>query len=127
MPAVPAAPLKGPPITVTCDCGQRHVLRYGASVDCACGRRYSTSSIPEDEYRAIASTAARFRLVTWGLAALLAALVLLVALTQPPMLLLLVPGALILYFGYLRPLLKRSYRKRIAQFPSWDLKPERPG
>ena len=124
MGAVPADAPKGPPITVTCDCGQRHMLRYGESVDCTCGRRYSTSSIPEDEYRAIAATAARYRYFTWLIAAVAAGLFLLVALTQPTFLVLLVPGALILHFGYLRPLLRRSYRKRIAQFPSWDLKPE---
>jgi hypothetical protein len=59
-----------------------------------------------------------------ALIAAAAGLFLLVALTQPTFLVLLVPGALILHFGYLRPLLRRSYRKRIAQFPSWDLKPE---
>jgi hypothetical protein len=120
-----ATPLKGPPITVTCDCGQRHVLRYGESVDCPCGRRYSTRAIPEDEYRAISATAARYRYATWLLAAVTAGLILLVGLTQPTFLVLLVPGALILHFAYLRPLLRRSYRKRIARFPSWDLKPER--
>jgi len=118
--------IKGPPITVTCDCGQRHRLAYGAEVQCACGRRYTTARIPEHEYRQVASTVRRFRLMTFAAAAGFAGLALLVALTQPYLLVILVPGGLLVWFSYVRPLVRRQYRQAIARFPTWQLKAERP-
>jgi len=123
---VPDAQVKGPPITVTCDCGQRHRLAYGDEVRCTCGRRYTTARIPLDEYREVASTVRRFRLLTFAAAAVFALLALLVALTQPAMLVLLVPGGLLVWFTYLRPLVRGQYRKAIARFPTWQLRAERP-
>jgi Flp pilus assembly protein TadB len=119
------ARLSGPPITVTCECGETLKLAYGAEDTCRCGRRYTTDAIPEADYRRIAMTVRRFKYVGYGLAVLFALLMLLVALTSPPMLFVLVPGVLLVWFTYLRPLVRRSYRRRIAAFPSWQLRGER--
>src|SRR6516165_5403180 len=60
---LPRAVRKGPAITVKCECGQRHDLKYGEQWQCEqCGRRYDTRKIPMEEYAAIRRTQVRYRL-----------------------------------------------------------------
>jgi len=42
----PGSVVKGPPITVTCDCGERTELFYGERWTCpSCGRTYDTRQV----------------------------------------------------------------------------------
>lgn len=115
--------MAGPPITVDCACGERLRLAYGEVATCACGRRYDAGEIPAADYAAVARTVRRYRLGGYALAAVLAALVLVGAVTRPAVLVLWVPFALLLWFTLLRPLLRRRFRAAIARFPSWQLEP----
>ena len=46
-PVLPRAARKGPPITLTCECGEKRELRYGESWRCeSCGRSFDTRRIP---------------------------------------------------------------------------------
>ena len=66
----PGAVLRGPPITLTCECGERAELPYGEAWSCpSCGRRYDTARIPQEDYERIRRTQLRFRIlpVAYGL------------------------------------------------------------
>src|SRR3982074_2472851 len=61
---LPRSVPKGPPITVTCECGQKRDLQYGEQWQCeGCGRRYDTRKIPIEEDAAIRRTQLRYRLI----------------------------------------------------------------
>jgi hypothetical protein len=50
------------PITVRCECGETHSVDLGDAVDCPCGRRYDTSTIPEGRFAHVRARQARGRL-----------------------------------------------------------------
>ena len=66
----PGVVLRGPPIAVTCKCGEKRDLRYGEAWTCEqCGRHWDTAQIPAEQYGAIRRTQLRFRVlpVVYGL------------------------------------------------------------
>src|SRR3954452_7853191 len=71
----PGSVLGGPPIAVTCECGEKRDLRYGEVWACeTCGRRWDTNRIPRDEYEAVRRTPLRFRVLPVALGVLVAGL-----------------------------------------------------
>jgi hypothetical protein len=126
---LPRSVRKGPPITVTCECGQKRDLQYGEQWQCeGCGRRYDTRKIPIEEYAAVRRTQLRYRLVP-----LVAGLVLLAA-----MIVFFVAGSafsglvLVAFAGaswvmFVRPFFRSKYRKSLGKnLPTWNLKADRP-
>ena len=60
----PGSVLRGPPIAITCECGEKRDLRYGEEWTCeSCGRRWDTNQIPAEQYAAIRRTQLRFRVL----------------------------------------------------------------
>src|SRR3954469_23378455 len=60
----PGSVLGGPPIAVTCECGEKRDLRYGEAWTCErCGRRWDTNQIPREDYEAVRRTQLRFRVL----------------------------------------------------------------
>jgi hypothetical protein len=116
--------VRGPPITITCECGEAASLRYGERWECTCGRRWNTAQIPAEEYRGTLRALRRYRLVAIGaFLAILAAYLPLVFLVDAGILLtapILIAGLAIL----LGPLWKRRVRRVIAERPRWELHPE---
>ena len=56
--------MKGPPITVTCECGRTRELAYGERWECeGCGRGWDTGRIPPDQYEEIRRLSLRYRAV----------------------------------------------------------------
>lgn len=114
--------MRGPRITVTCDCGAQERLGYGEQYRCGCGRSWSTAEIPAEEYGRVESVVRRYRIGGWALAVCLAALMLFVALTRPFMLVAIVPAVMIVWLSYLRPVVRRRYRRALADVTkSWQL------
>jgi Flp pilus assembly protein TadB len=122
---LPRSVRKGPPITVTCECGQKRDLQYGEQWQCeGCGRSYDTRKIPLEEYAAIRRTQLRYRLIP-----LIAGLILLGA-----MIVFFIAGSaftalvLIAFVGaswvmFVRPFFRTRYRKSLGKnLPSWNLK-----
>lgn len=122
---LPRSVRKGPPITVTCECGQKRDLQYGEQWRCeGCGRSYDTRKIPLEEYATIRRTQLRYRLIP-----LIAGLVLLAA-----MIVFFIAGSaftglvLIAFVGaswvmFVRPFFRTRYRKSLGKnLPTWDLK-----
>jgi len=122
----PGAVLRGPPIAVTCECGEQRDLRYGERWTCErCGRTYDTNRIPRADYEAIRRTQLRFRAlpVVFGLA--VAALAIFFTLTGNTFsVFFLLPVALMGWFVFVRPFHRRRYRRAIAELPRWELRAE---
>jgi hypothetical protein len=122
---LPRSVRKGPPITVTCECGQKRHLQYGEQWRCeGCGRSYDTRKIPLEEYAAIRRTQLRYRLIP-----LIAGLILLAA-----MIVFFIAGSaftglvLFAFVGaswvmFVRPFFRTRYRKSLGKnLPTWNLK-----
>jgi hypothetical protein len=122
----PGAILKGPPITLTCECGARRDLAYGERWDCeSCGRSWDTARIPPDQYDQIRKVSLRYRAVPVILGALVAMLAIFFTLTGNIFgVFFLMPVALISWFVFLRPLHRKRYRAAIKTLPRWELRPD---
>ncbi|HEY1510349.1 MAG TPA: hypothetical protein VGF93_15175 [Solirubrobacteraceae bacterium] len=125
-PALPRSIRRGPPITITCKCGESRQLHYGERWTCEkCGRSWNTLRIPLEEYADLRRTQLRYRRVpvlvsSISLACIVGSIVAGRALG----------GLLIVAFGltawsmFVHPFHKRRYRERLAQIPTWDIEPE---
>ena len=122
----PGTVLRGPPIAVTCECGEKRDLRYGEEWTCeSCGRRWDTNQIPPDQYQAIRRTQLRFRVlpVLYGLGVL--SLAMFFTLTGNIFsVFVLLPLALMFWFYFIRPAHRRRYRRAVAELPRWELRPQ---
>jgi hypothetical protein len=122
----PGAVLGGPPIAVTCKCGEKRDLRYGEEWTCeSCGRRWDTNQIPAAQYDAIRRTQLRFRVlpVVYGLA--VAGLAIFFSLTGNAFsVIVLLPLSMLIWFYFLQPMHRRRYRRAIAELPRWELRPQ---
>ena len=119
----PGAVLRGPPITLTCSCGEREKVAYGTTWTCPeCGRSWDTSSIPREEYEAIRRLTWRFRLLPIVLGLLVATAALFFVLTgNGTSVFVLLPLALMVWFTYLRTAHRRRYQATIADRRRWTL------
>ena len=117
--------MKGPPITVTCECGVARHVPYGDTWECeACGRRWNTNQIPAEAYWGIMSEMRRYRLYVIGAALGLAVVFGLLALLVSPGLILLLPLVMAFWFIWFMPWWRRRLRRRARSLPSWSLTPE---
>jgi hypothetical protein len=119
--------MAAPRITLRCDCGAEALVAYGERWTCEqCGRTYDTSRIPDADYRAIQDLRRRYRVVGYAGVSLVAAFVLLLALTaQQFQLFIGLPFVLIVWFMYVRPLMRTRYRRRVGELQrTWTLKAE---
>ena len=123
---LPGSVLRGPPIAVTCECGEKRDVRYGEAWACdSCGRRWNTAQIPAEQYQAIRRTQLRFRIlpVVYGL--IVAGAAIFFTLTGNLFsVFVLLPMAMMGWFIFVRPAHRRRYRKAIADLPRWKLSPE---
>ena len=115
--------MKGPPITVTCDCGTPQQIPYGESRRCtSCGRRWDTAQIPAEEYDGVMRDMRRYRLHAMVLGSAIGlGVVLLATITHRP----LFPLALIAMAGWwllYMPQWRRKVRARARQLPTWTLR-----
>jgi hypothetical protein len=122
---LPRSVRKGPPITVTCECGERRDLKYGERWRCeGCGRRFDTRKIPLEEYAAIRRTQIRYRvfpLVSCLL--LLVAVVLFFAVGKAFSALIAVAFLLASWSMFGRPFYRSRYRRALSKnLPTWNIK-----
>jgi hypothetical protein len=121
----PRTALKGPPITVRCECGERRALAYGEIWSCACGRRWNTAQIDAVEYARLRRVQLRFRAlpVVMGLATSLLALFFLIT-GNTFSLFILLPFALVVWSSLVRPVHRRRYAVALGELPRWELRSE---
>jgi hypothetical protein len=122
----PGSVLRGPPITITCECGEKRNLHYGEEWRCErCGKRWDTRQIPAEQYEAIRRLQWRFRRVPIVLGLLVAALAIFFTLTGNIFnVFVLLPLAMVVWFSFVRPVHQRRYRRAIADQPRWELRPQ---
>jgi hypothetical protein len=117
--------VKGPPITVSCHCGEVRHVPYGETWQCeTCGRRWNTAQIPSDVYWGIMREMRTSRLVLIGGALALGAIFALLAILVSEGLFLLLPVILAGWFIVVMPLWRRRLRRRTRALPTWRLEPE---
>ncbi len=123
---VPKAVRRGPPITVTCDCGERRYLRYGERWTCEkCGKTWNTNRIPVEQYAAIRATQLRYRRIPIAVSAFALATVIACIIVGKALGGLIVVGLLATTWSmFFKPIHRRKYREAIAELPSWKIKPE---
>jgi hypothetical protein len=122
----PGAVLKGPPITLTCECGEKRDLPYGERWRCEqCGRTWDTSRIPREQYEQIKRLSLRFRALPIGFGSVVAAIAIFFTLTGNVFsVFFLLPVALTTWFVFLRPVHRRRYRAAVKGLPRWELRAE---
>jgi hypothetical protein len=122
----PGVVLKGPPITVTCECGEKRELAYGEQWTCErCGRRWDTRRIPAEQYGEIRRISLRYRAIPVLFGAVVVALGVLFTFTGNVFgAAFLLPVALVGWFVFLRPLHRKRYRAAIQSLPRWELRAE---
>jgi hypothetical protein len=120
--------MAAPRITLRCDCGKAEALvAYGDRWTCeSCGRTYDTNGIPAADFEAIQSLRRRYRIVGYTGVALVAAFVLLLAVTaQEFQLFIGLPFILLVWFMYVRPVMRSRYSRRVRELQrTWTLKAE---
>jgi hypothetical protein len=123
---LPRSVRRGPPITITCECGERRYLRYGERWTCEkCGRTWNTRRIPLEEYAELRRTQLRYRRVPLLIAALsLACVVVFIVLGRAFGGLIVVAFCVTAWSMFVRPLHKRRYREQLAKLPTWKIEPE---
>ena len=115
---------RGPPITLTCDCGERRELRYGDRWQCErCAQRYDTNQIPVDEYAELRRARVRDRIVPTLVFALAAGVAAAFALIGRPFGAVVVVALIAFLWGsFVRPARRRRQYRAIANRPQWNIK-----
>lgn len=123
---VPRSLRRGPLITLTCECGERRQLHYGERWTCeGCGRGWSTSRIPADQYAALRATQLRYRRVPLAISAVaLICVIAFVIVGKALGGLLLIAVVTTTWNIFFRAAHKRRYRQALAELPTWQIKPD---
>jgi Flp pilus assembly protein TadB len=117
--------MRGPPITIRCECGETQHVPYGERWQCErCGRGWNTTQIPADQYWGLMREMRRFRLRVIGIALGIALVFGLLALFVAESLFLLMPVVLGMWFFWYMPWWRRKLRRHVRSLPKWDLHPE---
>jgi hypothetical protein len=117
--------MRGPPITVRCDCGDFAYVPYGERWRCPrCRRSWDTSQIPAEDYWGIITEMRRYRLNVMAVAVAIAVgfalLVWLIGRQVVPLVPVVVGFWLLVYM----PRWRRRVRERARSLPTWHLRPE---
>jgi hypothetical protein len=117
--------MKGPPVTIRCECGETRQIAYGERWTCeVCGRTWNTAQIPAAEYEGILREMRNFRLTAIGAALVIGVVFAIIAFTVSQTLVLLVPVALAGWYMFYMPLWRKKVRRRARSLPKWQLHPE---
>ena len=118
------AAVKGPPITVSCDCGEIERVPYGDAWICPiCGRRWDTAQIPPEEYWGVMREMRRYRLEVVAVSVALGiALAITLANLGSRRYFPIVLGVMGFWFLIYMPRWRQKVRRRARELPGWRLK-----
>lgn len=114
-----------PPITISCECGEKRDVPYGERWQCeTCGRAWNTAQIPAEEYEQLLRSVRRHKLEALGLAAVSAAVLVPLVVFVSARFLGLVPIAMMAWLFVFLPRWRRRYYRTARAAPRWQLHPE---
>src|SRR2546423_1137168 len=110
--------MAAPRITLRCDCDKSEAyVAYGERWTCeSCGRTYDTKGIPAEDFEAIETLRRRYRIAGYAGVSLVAAFVLVLALTaQEFQLFIGLPFIVLVGSAYVGRLMRSGYRRRVGE------------
>lgn len=117
--------MRRPPITITCDCGERKSVSYGERWQCErCERRWNTQQIPADEYEGLLRRTRRLRLEVLGFVLAVAAVFVPLIVLVNERFIFLAPMAAFAWIFLGVPAWRRRARRVAQTSPRWKLHPE---
>ena len=118
-------PMRGPPITIRCECGRVERVPFGDTWRCEkCGRRWNTNQIPAGEYWGIMHEMRRFRLTAIAAALVLGLTFAVLAFFVSRYFFYLLPIVLSGWYIWYMPRWRRRVRERARSLPKWQLHPD---
>ncbi|MFL5914435.1 MAG: hypothetical protein ACJ752_02180 [Gaiellaceae bacterium] len=114
-----------PPITISCECGEKRDVAYGERWQCEkCGRSWNTAQIPAEEYEQLLRSVRRHKLEALVVAAVSAAVLAPLIIFVSASFIGLVPLAMVGWLVGFLPRWRRRYRRTARSAPHWQLYPE---
>jgi hypothetical protein len=114
-----------PPITITCECGDRRDVPYGERWVCErCHRAWDTSQIPAEEYDGLLRSIRRRRAEAVALAAVIAAILIPLIAVVSNSFIFLTPIVAAAWLFLYRPFWRRRVHRAARSAPSWELHPD---
>jgi hypothetical protein len=114
-----------PPITISCECGEKRDVAYGERWQCEeCGRTWNTAQIPAEEYEQLLRSVRRHKLEALVAAAVSAAVLVPLIVFVSASFIALVPLAMVGWLVGFLPRWRRRYRRTARAAPRWELHPE---
>jgi len=118
-------PVAKPPITISCECGEKRDVAYGERWQCeTCGRSWNTAQIPAEEYEGLLRSVRRHQLEAVGMTAVAVAVVIPLIAVFGSRFILLVVLAMFFWLFVVLPFWRRRYRRTARGAPRWQLHPE---
>jgi hypothetical protein len=117
--------VRGPPITIRCECGLTKEVAYGERWRCErCARSWNTQQIPAGEYEGLLRRMRRHQLEALAMVAVAAAVMIPLIVVVSTRFVLLVPMAMAAWLFLVLPFWRRRYRRTARGAPRWELHPE---
>jgi hypothetical protein len=114
-----------PPITISCECGEKRDVAYGERWQCeTCGRSWNTQQIPAEEYESLLRRMRRRKLEAIGTAVGGAVVLIPLVAFVSARFIALVPLAMAGWLFVFLPAWRRRYRSTAGTSPRWHLHPE---
>jgi hypothetical protein len=114
-----------PPITISCECGERKSVAYGERWRCErCERSWNTQQIPAEEYEGLLRRMRRHKLEAIGAGAVMVAVLVSFIVLGGPRFVLLIPMVMSIWLFVFLPFWRRRYRRTARDTRRWQLRPE---
>lgn len=114
-----------PPITISCECGEKRDVAYGERWQCEnCGRSWNTAQIPAEEYERLLRRVRRHKLEALGLAGGAAVVLVPLIVFVSARFIALVPLGMMAWLFVFLPRWRRRYHRTARAAPRWQLHPE---
>ena len=114
-----------PPITISCECGEKRDVAYGERWQCEkCGRSWNTTQIPVEEYELLLRRVRRHKLEVLVAAGVSAAVLVPLVVFVSATFIALVPLAMVAWLVGFLPRWRRRYRRTARAAPRWQLHPD---
>jgi hypothetical protein len=115
------------PITLTCECGERHSTQVGATVTCSCGRVYDTAQLDRARLVGVRHAQAKVRLyITFGILLMVGAAFVTYVLWGPRGIAVAIPVTGLVWFRFLGRFLRRRVFYGAGELPTWKLESSPP-